>query len=464
MFYNNINNAENAVAVSVKNLSKAYKIFDAPGKQFCYHLFHLNTGRDFWALQDINFDIKKGEAFGIIGKNGSGKSTMLQILAGIIKATSGEVQVNGKIAALLELGSGFNPESTGYENIYMNAAILGVEKNEIEKKIQEIIEFADIGNFIDQPVKTYSSGMYIRLAFAVAINVNADIILIDEALAVGDLFFRQKCYARLNQLKEAGKTIILVTHAMGEVEQFCDRAVLFHQGKQIMLGRSQEVVKKYYLVNQSDNFVWEELDGGHLQSDFLNKDSFSNEWKIKEESYYDLSEVRQIGTGQAKLRKVGLFDQYGKVKRVFQQGESAYLYYEFEALSNLNAPITGFLLYDNRNTIVHGKEILQYADVKIPAGVKTGEVIRVLQIIQLDVACSDYSIEVGMCHIPYQYFERRGKFMQEELDQVNKKVCVCNQVGFFSVIPRAEGAPTQITFHGHADLKGYGELILGRND
>lgn len=463
-YKNSKNDAGGEIAVRVKNLSKAYKIFDTPGKRLCYHLFHMNIGKDFWALRDVNFDIKKGEAFGIIGKNGSGKSTMLQILAGIIKATSGEVEVSGKIAALLELGSGFNPESTGYENIYMNAAILGVEKDEIENKIQEIIEFADIGDFIDQPVKTYSSGMYIRLAFAVAINVNADIILIDEALAVGDLFFRQKCYARLNQLKEVGKTIILVTHAMGEVEQFCDRAVLFHQGEQIMLGRSQEVVKKYYLINQNDNATREELNGADIQSDFSNRDSFSNGWKITEESFYDLSAVKEIGTGQATLLKVGLFDQNGKVKRVFQQGENAYLYYEFEILSNLNAPITGFLLYDNRNTIVHGKDIMQYGDTKIPTEVKKGDIISVLQVIQLNVATSDYSVEVGMCHIPYQYFAQRGNFMQEELDQVSKKVCACNQVGFFSVIPRAEGAPTQITFHGHADLEGHGEIILGRSN
>ena len=167
-----------------------------------YHLFHTKTGRDFVALDDVSFEVKKGESFGIIGKNGSGKSTMLQILAGIIKPTSGDVHVNGRIAALLELGSGFNPDSTGYENIYMNAAILGIKKQDIEKKVQEIINFADIGEFINQPVKTYSSGMYIRLAFAVAINVDADILLIDEALAVGDVFFRQKCYAKLNELKK----------------------------------------------------------------------------------------------------------------------------------------------------------------------------------------------------------------------------------------------------------------------
>lgn len=177
-------------ALSVKNLSKEYQVIHSPWKRFQYYVFNKKSGEVFSALQDINFSIQKGETFGIIGTNGSGKSTLLQIIAGIIPATSGEVIVNGKVSALLELGSGFNPESTGYENIYLNAAILGVGKSDINKKIDEVIKFADIGDFINEPVKTYSSGMFIRLAFAVAINVDADIIIIDEALAVGDIFFR----------------------------------------------------------------------------------------------------------------------------------------------------------------------------------------------------------------------------------------------------------------------------------
>lgn len=447
------------IVVDVKHLSKAYKVFDTPLKRLCYHLFHTNTGSDFWALKDVNFNIKKGEAFGIIGKNGSGKSTMLQILAGIIPSTSGEVSINGKIAALLELGSGFNPEGTGYENIYMNAAILGVKRNEIEKKIEDIIEFADIGDFINQPVKTYSSGMYIRLAFAVAINVDADIILIDEALAVGDLFFRQKCYAKLNQLKEEGKTIILVTHAMGEVEQFCDRAVLFHKGVQIMLGRSQEVVNKYYLVNQEQHGS-DELIGESMDSDFVNRLEFASGWKIKEECFFDLPESVEIGNGQAVFLKVGLFDKAGKMKRIFRQGDWAYLYYEYQMLNDMQAPLSGFLLYDNRNTIVHGKDFLQYADINIPARVKNGDIFKVLQVIKLDVACSDYSIDVGVSNIPYEYLKKRGLLIQEELDQVVTQICHRNRAGFFSVIPRDIGEPTQITFHGHADLDGHAELIV----
>ena len=284
-------------AIRVSNVTKAYKIFDTPGQRFLYHMFHTNKGRDFIALDDVSFEVKKGEAFGIIGRNGSGKSTMLQILAGIIKKTSGEIEVHGRIAALLELGSGFNPESTGYENIYMNAAILGVSKEDIDAKVDQIIAFADIGDFINQPVKTYSSGMFVRLAFAVAINVDADIILIDEALAVGDVFFRQKCYSRLNQLKEEGKTIILVSHGMNEVEQFCDRAILLNKGKAVELGDSREVVKKYYILDVKSERYIEDSEKELEERELYTEDKYNKfeGWELRDELFYDLNHRTEIG-------------------------------------------------------------------------------------------------------------------------------------------------------------------------
>lgn len=193
-------------AVRVTGIQKSYQMISTPWGKFQHYVFGKDCGEGLRALDDINFTVNKGETFGIIGTNGSGKSTLLQIISGIIPATAGVVELCGKVSVLLELGSGFNPESSGYENIYLNAAILGVSKEKIDKKYDDIIHFADIGNFIYEPVKTYSSGMFIRFAFAVAINVKADII-IDEALAVGDIFFRQKCYAKLNELKEQGKTM-----------------------------------------------------------------------------------------------------------------------------------------------------------------------------------------------------------------------------------------------------------------
>lgn len=459
MSYNNKD-----VAVSVQNLSKAYKIFETPGKRLLYHLFKANTGKDFYALSDISFDIKKGESFGIIGRNGSGKSTMLQILAGIIKATSGEILVNGKIAALLELGSGFNPENTGYENIYMNAAIMGVKKNEIEKKINEIIEFADIGDFIAQPVKTYSSGMYIRLAFAVAINVDADIILIDEALAVGDVFFRQKCYTKLDQLKEQGKTIILVSHGMNEVEQFCDRALLLSHGENILLGDSRDVVKKYYILDQKQKPMDETLAQKNdliVDSKKISEKATFDGWSIKDNIFYDLSMSIEVSDDKIKFLKIGLFDESGYAKRVFQQGEDAYFYYEIEVIKNIELPLVGTTLYDQKNIIVHGKDNLQvYSD--LPDYVLSGSKIFILQKMKLDIGIGEYTFDVGTATIKRSDFETRSHKNQEAVNETMERLATRTKAGNFSVHTKTVGEPMRLMFHGCADLPGEIQLRIGK--
>ena len=441
--------------VDVKNLSKAYKIFKTPGQRLNYYLFHLKSGRDFWALEDISFNIKRGETFGIIGKNGSGKSTLLQILAGIIKPTNGEAHVNGKISALLELGSGFNPENTGYENIYMNAAILGVTKERIEEKINEIVEFADIGDFINQPVKTYSSGMFIRLAFAVAINVDAEIILIDEALAVGDVFFRQKCYSKLNQLKKEGKTIILVTHAMNEVEQFCDRAVLIHNGKQLMLGNSKDVVQQYYMINQEnkismtqekDYTVSDESDNTSNKKCILYKD-----WSIKDEQFYETNKKFEHGNGKATFRRVGIFDKNGLSKRVFNQGEEAYFYTEIEIQEDIGKPIFGVVLFDQKNNIIHGKNTLQ-THLDIPDIVKKGRLLCTCIKLKLDVAIGEYTFEAGFVTMNSKIYEKRSQYTQEELDKATERLCVITNAGAFAVHGNSKAEPTKLPFHGMCNL------------
>ena len=352
-------NSVDEVAIRVSNVTKAYKIFDTPGKRFLYHMFRTKSGRDFVALDDVSFEVKRGEAFGIIGRNGSGKSTMLQILAGIIRATSGEVEVEGRVAVLLELGSGFNMESTGYENIYMNAAILGVSKGEIDKKLDEIIAFADIGDFINQPVKTYSSGMFVRLAFSVAINVDADILLIDEALAVGDVFFRQKCYKRLEQLKREGKTIILVSHGMNEVEQFCDRVLLLNKSKTLMCGDSREAVQRYYLLEQEGKIITSgraDTSDGLCENDVVFKREFSR-WEKKENAIWncDIATAAQINNGKVRFLNVGIFDKDGNSSKVFHQGEEAYFLYEVELLEDIDIPLQGIVFYDQKNTIIFNR-------------------------------------------------------------------------------------------------------------
>ena len=243
------------IAISVQNLSKCYQIYDNPRdrlKQFVMPRMHRIAGnkprqyfREFWALKDVSFEIKKGETVGIIGRNGSGKSTLLQMICGTLNPTSGSVQTNGRIAALLELGSGFNPEFTGRENVYLNAAVLGLSKEEIDARFESITTFADIGQFIEQPVKSYSSGMTVRLAFAISINIKPSILIIDEALAVGDAAFQRKCLRKIEELSLDGVTIIFVSHDTETVKKLCDRAIYLKNGCINGIGVTKEVCQLY---------------------------------------------------------------------------------------------------------------------------------------------------------------------------------------------------------------------------
>ena len=243
------------IAIKVSGLSKCYQIYDKPQdrlKQSIYPPLQRFLGkpakqycREFWALKNVSFEIKKGETVGIIGRNGSGKSTLLQMICGTLNPTSGSIATHGRIAALLELGSGFNPEFTGRENVYMNASVLGLRKEEIDARFAEIAAFSDIGDFIEQPIKTYSSGMYVRLAFAVQVCVDPDILIVDEALAVGDAYFVHRCFHRIREMKIRGKTILFVSHDTGSVKNLCDRAMWIDDGSLRVSGEPDEITRQY---------------------------------------------------------------------------------------------------------------------------------------------------------------------------------------------------------------------------
>ncbi|MBM3754737.1 MAG: ABC transporter ATP-binding protein [Acidobacteria bacterium] len=246
-------------AIEFRDVSKSYPIYEAPSDRL-KELLTLNRARyhrDFWALRAVSFDVKRGETFCIIGENGSGKSTLLQIVAGILKPSSGDAVTNGRVAALLELGSGFNPEFSGKENVYLNAAILGLSTAEIDARYRDIEAFAEIGEFIDQPVKTYSSGMTVRLAFSVAIHVDPDVLLVDEALAVGDIYFRQRCMRKVHELRQRGVTILFVSHAIGDVKAIGDRTMWLDGGSIREIGETEAVVSKYlaYMVEKDSQFL-----------------------------------------------------------------------------------------------------------------------------------------------------------------------------------------------------------------
>lgn len=246
---------EDEHAILVDNLSKCFQIFDKPQdrlKQSIFHRLNRVAGRppkryfhEFWALRDVSFSVRKGETVGIIGRNGSGKSTLLQIICGTLEASGGAVETSGRVAALLELGSGFNPEFTGRENVFMNGAVLGLSNEQIEERFDDIAAFADIGEFVEQPVKTYSSGMMVRLAFAVAINVDPEILIVDEALSVGDELFQRKCFSKIEALKQDGATILFVSHAGPTLVELCDWAILLDHGELLTYGKPKAIVGRY---------------------------------------------------------------------------------------------------------------------------------------------------------------------------------------------------------------------------
>jgi len=243
------------LSIHVGGLGKRYEIYTQPADRLKQMILpHLNRMvrresrgyfKEFWALRDVSFDVRRGETVGIVGRNGCGKSTLLQMICGILNPTLGEIKVEGRIAALLELGAGFNPEFTGRENVFLSGMLYGLSESELRDKYDDILAFAEIGEFINQPVKTYSSGMYVRLAFAVAINVSPDILVVDEALAVGDEGFQRKCFARIEAIRDAGATVLFVSHSAGTVVELCDRAILLDQGELLMQGTPRHVISRY---------------------------------------------------------------------------------------------------------------------------------------------------------------------------------------------------------------------------
>ncbi|MCD8045497.1 MAG: ABC transporter ATP-binding protein [Clostridiales bacterium] len=247
------------IAINVNNVSKLYKLYDKPSDRLKEALGFTREKkyREHYALHNVSFRVNRGETVGIIGTNGSGKSTILKIITGVLNPTEGEVDIEGRISALLELGAGFNMEYTGLENVYLNGTMIGFSREEIDAKLQDILDFADIGDFINQPVKTYSSGMFVRLAFAVAINIDPEILIVDEALSVGDVFFQAKCYHKFEEFKKMGRTILFVSHDLGSVAHYCDWVVLLNQGVKIAEGDPQEMIDLYkkIMVNEDGSQI-----------------------------------------------------------------------------------------------------------------------------------------------------------------------------------------------------------------
>lgn len=335
--------AENVIEIN--HISKIYKLYNKPIDRLkeTFGVGKKQYGKEFYALQDVSFSITQGETVGIIGRNGSGKSTILKILTGVLNPTQGQIGINGKISALLELGAGFNMEYTGMENIYLNATIMNVPREEIEKKIPEILAFADIGEHIYQPVKTYSSGMFVRLAFAVAINVNPDILIVDEALAVGDTRFQLKCMDKFIEFMEAGKTVLFVSHDINMIKRFCKRAIWLNSGKLIMDGNTDEVTDRYMDFLKSEQSIEEYLENRKVIS------------QDKEEEAQKIINNLEI----AEINKLEILDKNGREIQEIRHGSDVNIrvsyYVADEAIGN---PVLGVAIRSIDNDYICGVNTL----------------------------------------------------------------------------------------------------------
>ena len=310
---------DNNIAIKVDHVSKMYKLYDKPSDRLkeSLGLTRKKKYHEHWALNDVCFEVKKGETVGIIGTNGSGKSTILKIITGVLNPTAGEVVIDGRISALLELGAGFNMEYTGIENVYLNGMMIGFSREEIDQRLDDILKFADIGDFVNQPCKTYSSGMFVRLAFAVAINIDPEILIVDEALSVGDVFFQAKCYKKFEEFKEQGKTIIFVSHDLSSISKYCDRVVLLNKGDKMSEGAPKEMINLYkrVLLNQTVSGQ----DGKVLQE---NEEQGSTETKLWKSHYKINPGVDEYGTGEAEIIDFAIIDEHGSYTNCIEKGTS----------------------------------------------------------------------------------------------------------------------------------------------
>ncbi|HIZ79671.1 MAG TPA: ABC transporter ATP-binding protein [Candidatus Lachnoclostridium stercorigallinarum] len=375
-------------AIDVRDVTKIYKLYDKPIDRLKESLnpFHRNYHRDFYALNHISFQVKKGETVGIIGTNGSGKSTILKIITGVLTPTTGTAEVDGVISALLELGAGFNMDYTGIENIYMNGTMMGFSRKEMDEKLQDILDFADIGDFVYQPVKTYSSGMFVRLAFALAINVDPEILIVDEALSVGDVFFQAKCYRRMEEIRKSGTTILMVTHDMGSIIKYCDKVVLLNKGEFVAEGAPGRMVDMYkkILAGQMDSlkeeleemndFSGDSVSGGGLEDKTFKKEETHGGGLMKDRIAVNANRT-EYGDGRAEIFDFGLEDQRGNLSNLILKGEMFTIREKIRFYADIKAPIFTYTIKDKKGTSLTGTNTMyEGADIK---PVKNGDMYEV---------------------------------------------------------------------------------------
>ena len=391
---------DNNIAIKVTDLEKVYKLYDKPSDRLKEAL-HIGRGKhhtEHRALKGVNMAIRQGECVGIIGTNGSGKSTILKIITGVLSPTAGNVEVNGRISALLELGAGFNMEYNGIENIYLNGTMIGFSKKEIDQKLDEILAFADIGDYVYQPAKTYSSGMFVRLAFAVAINIDPEILIVDEALSVGDVFFQAKCYHKFEEFKEMGKTIVFVSHDLSSISKYCDRVVLLNQGIKLGEGMPKQMIDTYkqVLVGQ---YTPPEAEGERLLDDeqlraMAAKGVDGSKLGGEKAGIAENPDLLVYGSKKAQITEYYITDEKGTKTSAILKGSSFSIHMRVEMTEKIAAPIFAFTIKNVRGTEITGTNTM--FEKAFLESVEAGETKEITFTQDMNLQGGDYLLSLGV--------------------------------------------------------------------
>lgn len=386
------------LTIKVSNVTKSYKMYDKPInrlkesliKNSCYH-------KDFLAVDNVSFSVKRGETVGIIGRNGAGKSTLLKMITGVLTPTSGSIELSGTVSALLELGAGFDSERNGIENIYLNGRIIGLSKQEIDDSLEKILEFADIGDFIYQPIKTYSSGMLVRLAFATAVNVKPEILIVDEALSVGDVRFQQKCYRKIREFKKNG-TVLFVSHDTGAITSFCDRVIWMDGGKIYKEGAPREIIEEYL------SFMRYDIKTTEMEDDHIIMKEASEE--VENDTAFDLkTNVLSFGNNKAKFTRIQLKNNEGKIISQVEGGQDICIDMELEVIQDIEFPIFGFDIKDDLgNELVVTNTVFE--DIMLPPLEKRKKYVLQWKFKFPNFHAGSYPVDIALAEGTYQNHEQ----------------------------------------------------------
>jgi lipopolysaccharide transport system ATP-binding protein len=451
--------------LTLERVSKSYRLWHRPHDRFLYGLWNqippsfpqairafaetrkAKLGTEVFGLSEVSLSIKRGESIGIIGVNGSGKSTLLQLIAGVLQPTTGRVRVNAeRVTALLELGSGFDPNFTGRENVLLHGSLLGLTQAENQARLPEVLAFSEIGDYFEAPVKTYSSGMMMRLAFASSITVHADLLIVDEALSVGDVFFQQKCYHKIRDLVKSGVTILLVSHDMRSVGEFCEKALLLDKGKAVFFGDTIEAINQYYTVSRA--FLRSKVSSGSPRKE-------STSQVTSQSGIHQLEPIppdccSPTTDAAAAFLGFALLDQNGVPTNFFWQGDWLRMIFEVGVASDLENVSPGVILRDDRGTFLHAKYEFQVDPMKLRT-CKKGDVFRVSYSVRLDITAGYYTLSLAMLQIPPETI-KNGKLSFGDFDQHHKNVCGTDSIASFTVSFNSDRPGASFANFGTFDL------------